>query len=118
MRTRYRHVSAAMLLSCWLFAFLAWASDNGLLKVEPDRPDVSNSTLTVPVRALQVELGLEYARSHNEATERRLAVQTTLRTGLGDRVEVRLDGEPLVRLKEASDDIGLGDIAVGLKYRV
>jgi hypothetical protein len=87
------------------------------MKVEPDRPSVSNSTHTVAVRALQVELGLEYAWSHNDATERRLAVQTTLRTGLSDRLEVRLDGEPLVRLREEHDDIGLGDMAVGVKYR-
>jgi hypothetical protein len=88
------------------------------LTVAPDRPDISTSTHTAPVRALQVELGLEYARFHNDTTERRLAVQATLRTGLSDRLEVRLDGEPLVRLKEESDDIGLGDMAVGLKYRV
>jgi hypothetical protein len=111
-------VSAALLLCCWWLASLAWASDDGLFKVEPDRPDVSNSTHTVPIRALQVELGLEYARPHNDATERRLALQTTLRTGLTDRLEVRLDSEPLVRLKEDSDDVGLGDIAVGMKARL
>jgi len=97
---------------------MGWAAEDGLLTVEPDRPDISNSTYTVPVRALQVELGLEYARAHNDPTERRLALQTTLRTGLSDRLEVRLDGVPLVRLKETSDDIGMGDIAPGLKYRV
>jgi hypothetical protein len=107
------------LLSCgWLVASLVWASDDGVLTVEPDRPDISNSTHTVPVRALQVELGLAYAQTHNGPTERRLALQTTLRTGVSDRLEVRLDGEPLVRLQEASDDLGLGDIAVGVKYRV
>jgi hypothetical protein len=96
---------------------IVWASEDALLTVEPDRPDISNSTHTVPVRALQVELGLEYVRSH-DPTERRLALQTTLRAGLSDRLEVRLDGVPLVRLKEASDDLGLGDLAPGLKYRV
>jgi hypothetical protein len=118
-QARTGRVWPAFLTCCWLLASLVWASDDSLLKVEPDRPTVSNSTHTAPVRALQVELGLEYARSHNDtsATERRLAVQTTLRTGLSDRFEVRLDGEPLVRLKEEHDDIGLGDMAVGVKYR-
>jgi hypothetical protein len=116
--TRNRHVWPALLACGWLVASLGWAADEVSLTVEPDRPDISNSTHTVPVRALQVELGLEYARSHNDPTERRLALQTTLRTGLTDRLEVRLDGEPLVRLQEESDDIGLGDMAVGLKYRV
>jgi hypothetical protein len=101
-----------------LVAALSWAADDGPLQIEPDRPDISNSTHTVPVRALQVELGLEDARSHNNSTERRLALQTTLRTGLSDRLEVRLDSELLVRLKEDSDDVGLGDIAVGVKARV
>jgi len=108
----------ALLACAWLVATLAWASEDVLLTVEPDRPDISNSTHTVPVRALQVELGLEYARTHNDPSERRLALQTTLRTGLSDRLEVRLDGTPLVRLREASDDLGLGDIAPGLKYRI
>lgn len=108
----------ALLAGAWFVATLAWASEDVLLTVEPDRPDISNSTHTVPVRALQVELGLEYARTHNDPSERRLALQTTLRTGLSDRLEVRLDGTPLVRLREASDDLGLGDIAPGLKYRI
>jgi hypothetical protein len=117
-----RHVPGwqAVLVCCWVLASLVWASDDGPVNVEPDRPTVSNSTHTVPVKALQVELGLEYARSRHDSnpTERRLALHTTLRTGLSDRVEVRLEGEPLVRLQEEHDDIGLGDMAVGLKYRV
>ena len=90
------------LLACgWLVASLGWSADDGLLQV-----------------ALQVELGLEYARSHHDTTERRLAAQTTLRTGLTDRLELRLDSEPLVRIKEDSDDVGLGNIALGVKDRV
>jgi Putative MetA-pathway of phenol degradation len=99
-------------------ASLGWASEDDRFTVEPDRPDISISTHTVPVCALQVELGLEYARSHDDPTERRLALQTTLRTGLTDRLEVRLDSEPVVRLQEDSDDAGVGDIAVGVKARL
>ncbi len=115
---RCRHLIGALAVAVGLVAALSWAADDSRFTVEPDRPDISNSTYTVPVRALQVELGLEYARSHNDTTERRLALQTTLRTGLTERLEVRLDGEPLVRLKEDSDDVGLGDIAVGVKARL
>jgi hypothetical protein len=116
--TRHGPVWPALLACGWLVASLGWAADDGLPQVEPDRPDVSNSTHTVLVRALQVELGLEYAGSHHDPTERRPALQTALRTGLTDRLEVRLDGEPLVRLKEDSDDVGLGDLAVGVKARL
>jgi hypothetical protein len=117
---RCRHPIGAIAVAVGLVAALSWAADDGLLKVEPDRPTVSTSTHTVPVKALQVEVGLEYARSHQDSspTERRLALQTSLRTGLTDRLEVRLDGEPLVRLQEDSDDVGLGDLAVGVKARV
>jgi hypothetical protein len=115
---RCRSPIGAIAVAVGLVAALSWAADDSLFTVEPDRPDISNSTHTVPVRALQAELGLEYARSHNDTTERRLALQTTLRTGLTDRLEVRLDSEPLVRLKEDSDDVGLGDLAVGVKARV
>ena len=108
----------ALAVAVGLVAALSWAADDSRFTVEPDRPDISNSTHIVPVRALQAELGLEYARAHDDTLGRRLALQTTLRTGLTDRLEVRLDGEPLVRLKEDSDDVGLGDLAVGVKARV
>jgi hypothetical protein len=117
-RTRHRRVWSALLACGWLVASMGWASEDDRFTVEPDRPDISNSTHTVPVHALQVELGLEYARFHNDTTERRLALQTTLRTGLTDRLEVRLDSEPLVRVQEDSDEVGLGDIALGVKARV
>jgi hypothetical protein len=117
-RTRHRRVWSALLACGWLVASMGWASEDDRFTVEPDRPDISNSTHTVPVRALQVELGLEYVRFHHDTTERRLALQTTLRTGLTDRLEVRLDSEPLVRVQEDSDEVGLGDIALGVKARV
>ncbi len=117
-RTHYRRVWSALLACGLLVASMGWTSENDRFTVEPDRPDISNSTHAVPVGALQVELGLEYARFRNGTTERRLALQTTLRTGLTDRLEVRLDSEPLVRVQEDSDDVGLGDLALGVKARV
>jgi hypothetical protein len=71
---RCRHPMGVIAVAVVLVAALGWAVDDGLLTVEPDRPDSSHRTHTVPVRALQVELGLEYARSHNDTTERRLAL--------------------------------------------
>lgn len=111
------HVLAALLTVCVLLISAAVAS--GESEVTPDRPDVSNSTQTVPLGAFQIEAGLEYARSSIAArpAERRLAVQATLRTGLTDRVEVRFEGEPLVRLRGAEDDTDRGDLTLGFKYR-
>ncbi len=87
--------------------------------IEPDRPDVANSATTVPPGAVQLETGIEYARTRagGEPDERRLAAQATLRVGLTDRLEARLEGEPLVRLRGPEDDTGHGDLAVGVKYR-
>ena len=62
--------------------------------------------------------GLEYARFHHDTTERRLALQTTLRTGLTDRLEVRLDSEPLVRCRGRPGRRGPGGPALGVKARV
>src|SRR5687768_6214302 len=42
----------------------------------------------------------------------------TARAGLTDRLELRLEGEPLVALRGEQHATGLGDLTVGLKYRV
>ncbi len=95
------------------------ASARAESEVTPDRPGVTDDTRTVPLGAFQIEAGLEYARTNVAASpaERRLAVQTALRIGLADRLEVRLEGEPLVRLRGAEEDTGPGDLTLGLKYR-
>ena len=87
--------------------------------VVTDRPDVTNAPTTVPFGAFQMEAGLEFARTRLAASpaERRLAVQGTLRAGLTDNLEARLDGEPLVRLRGPEDATDRGDLALGLKYR-
>jgi len=109
-----------LLLACGLLCAPALVASQDLPpEVAPDRPSLTNSTQTVPVGALQIELVLEYAPSSlaDSPSERRLAMQATLRAGLTDRLEVRLDSEPLVWLRQAQDHTGLGDVALGMKYR-
>jgi hypothetical protein len=88
-------------------------------RIEPDRPDGADSTSTVPVGALQIESGVDYSRAKvgGIPAERRLAFGALLRAGLTDRIEVRLDGEPIVRLRGPDDDTGHGDLTVSAKYR-
>lgn len=88
-------------------------------EVDPDRPDISNSARTLPRGIVQVESGTEYARTSRGGTsaERRLAVQLDVRAGLTDRLEARLESEPLVRLRGSDDDTGSGDYTFGVKYR-
>ncbi len=107
-------VWAVLLTFCLLLVAQAEAADDS--EVAPDRPTVTNSAETVPAAALQIETGLEYARSSNP-TERRLTVQATLRIGLSDRLEARLDSEPLVRLQQNRSTTSNGDVALGVKYR-
>ncbi|MBI4635178.1 MAG: transporter [Candidatus Rokubacteria bacterium] len=88
--------------------------------IEPDRPDVTNGVKTVPPGAFQIETGAAYSQRSIAAShaEGRLAVETTLRAGLTERLEMRLDGEPFVRLRGEEDDTSHGDLTLGLKYRV
>ena len=88
-------------------------------EVDPDRPSVANSARTVPPRAVQLETGFEYSRTSTAGTprERRFVVDALARIGVLDRLEVDLDIEPIVRLRGAEDDTGVGDLTLGLKYR-
>ena len=119
MRMRSIQIWLALLACGLLCASVLMASQDVPSEVASDRPSVSNSTQTVPVGALQIELGLEYARSSvtDGPAEHRLATQATLRAGLTDRFEARVEGEPLVRLRQEQDDTGPGDVALGVKYR-
>jgi Putative MetA-pathway of phenol degradation len=95
----------------------ALANDN---EIEPDRPDVSTSARPVGRCVIQLETGLDYARTSlaGSAAERRFAVQGTLRIGLTDALEARLEGEPLVRLRSSEEETDIGDLFIGLKYRL
>jgi hypothetical protein len=50
-------------------------------------------------------------------SQRRLSWELTLRTGLTERIELRVDSEPVVRLRGEDDVTGSGDYAFALKYR-
>jgi hypothetical protein len=88
-------------------------------EIDPDRPDVSTSARTVPPGVVQVETGVTYARTRlaSSPDEHRLSVPATLRIGITERLEVRVDAEPFVRLRGPDDDTGSGDYAFGVKYR-
>lgn len=87
-------------------------------RVDPDRPSVSNSARTVPPGAVQIESGIEYARTSmgGARTERQLSVQATGRAGVAERLELRVEMEPLVHLKGPADETGVGDLVLGAKW--
>lgn len=88
-------------------------------RIQTDRPSVSNSTSTVPPGAFQIESGVEYSRTSvgGSPAERQFTLDATLRVGLTERIEISLDGEPLVRIRGERDDTGNGDLSLEGKYR-
>lgn len=88
-------------------------------EIAPDRPDVTDGAATVAPGALQLEAGVAYekARVGGRASDQRLGVQAVLRAGVTERFEVRLEGEPLVRLRGEAADTGAGDLVLASKYR-
>ena len=89
-------------------------------EVNPDRPGISTGAETVPRGVLQLEAGGEYARERRagEPSQRRASVVTTLRYGLLDGLELRIDGEPFVALRNGDDATNVGDISLGAKWRL
>ena len=96
----------------------AWAAEEPE-PIAPDRAGAATSTATVGRGAWQLEAGLAYQRERiaGSPTERRFTVEAALRAGITERLELRVDGEPLVRLRGAEDDTSHGDFRLGAKYR-
>jgi hypothetical protein len=106
-------LATALLLGCACVA----AADEG--DIETDRPDVSTSARTVARGVFQIETGVAYGVTSRGGApaQRRLSWEATTRVGLSERVEVRADFEPVVRLRGADDVTGSGDYTFALKYR-
>jgi hypothetical protein len=83
--------------------------------VEPDRPDQTSRPTTLASGAVQLEGGVVYEGP--DAGERAFRVEATLRYGLTDRVELRLEGEPFVNQWNSEDTSGLGDLTLSVRYR-
>jgi hypothetical protein len=107
-------------LLIWLCLVLGAGSVAGAAEsmVSPDRPDVTDNTATVPLGAVQIETGVEYVRARRAGApaEQSLTLSPTVRAGLGDRLEARLEGEGLIRLR-GGEDADRGALGLGLKYR-
>ena len=111
-----RRLAAASLLVLVLAGPAPGAADD---VIDPDRPDVSSSANTVRPGRVQVEGGLlfERTRTAGEPAEKRLSAETMIRIGVRDRLEVRVDGEPVVRLRGADEATDVGDVTLSAKWR-
>jgi hypothetical protein len=112
-----RTVALPVFLVTVLIARSAFGQDDDL---NSDRPGVGTNAFTVPRGALQLEAGLDYARERRagEPTQRRSSIAGLLRYGLLDGVELRVEGEPVVRLRGAEDATDAGDFVLSAKLRL
>lgn len=111
-----RRLAAACLLVAGT-AGAAPAADREL--VDPDRPDISSSATIAPPGAVQLESGMFYAktRTAGEPTEHRLSLEAVLRLGVIERLEVRLEMEPIVRFRGTEDLTDVGNFGLSAKWR-
>jgi hypothetical protein len=112
-----RASSHLLIVLVLVVASTGWAQEDD---VSPDRPGAGTSAITVPRGALQIETGVDHAseRRAGEPTQRRTSLATTVRYGLFEGVELRLDGEPFVALRGGEHATNIGDVFLGAKLRV
>jgi outer membrane putative beta-barrel porin/alpha-amylase len=97
----------------------AWAADEPE-PISPDRAGAATNASPVGRGVLQLETGLVYGRERvaNSPDDRRFTVETAIRAGLTERLELQVQAEPVVRLRGADDATDHGDIGLGAKYRL
>jgi len=88
-------------------------------RIQTDRPSVSTSASTVQPGAFQIESGATYSRTSvgGSAADKQFTLELTLRAGVTERLEVRLEGEPLVVTRNEHDDTTVGNLTLDAKYR-
>ena len=103
-----------------LLALLASPVEAADDEMDPDRPDVASSARTVGRGRVQLESGIFFARTRlaGEPTERRVSPEAMLRLGVTEAFEVRVAGEPIVRLRGAEDATDVGDFWASAKWQV
>lgn len=110
-------VALAMLLL--VVVPVAAAANEDTDVIQPDRAGAASGAATAKPGEVQLELGLQYARERmaGSPTGRRFSVEANLTVGLTERLEIAVDGEPLVRLRGSEDETDAGDVFLALKYR-
>lgn len=112
-------VKAALRIAAAIVFVAAGVPAARAAEIEPDRPEVTESARLVPRGALQLESGLAYSRERRggRPTEETFEAEADLRIGLWHDLELNLGWSPLVRVRGADDDTGIGDVTLGVRYR-
>jgi hypothetical protein len=123
MQPSIRFVSLACLLAGVFAAPAARADDDA---INPDRPNVANSSQVVGNRRVQLETGVQWDRQRDlDAHVRTLTTPTLLRIGVADALELRVETDGRT-IEHASDpgtgahtvSAGWADVSAGVKWHV
>jgi hypothetical protein len=99
-------------------AALAAAETTGEPELLTDRPDFTETAVVVPLRSLQVEIGLTYANSGDGARVFN-APELLLRYGVARRTEIRLGLPDYVTVRGGGPRISqFGDTYLGIKQQL
>jgi hypothetical protein len=123
MQPSIRFVSLACLLA-GVFAVPAARADDDA--INPDRPNVANSSQVVGNRRVQLETGVQWDRQRDpDAHVRTLTTPTLLRIGVADALELRVetDGRTIEHASAPGTgahtvSAGWADISAGVKWHV
>lgn len=85
-------------------------------EIEVDRPDVTNSSVVVPVDSLQVENGINLTRRSSSTTWD--GTNSRFRLGVAHCLEVLLDVPDLTQTIQGAAASGLSDIAPAVKRQI
>ena len=124
MPTTTRLVSCACLLAGVLSLPAAHADDDDA--INPDRPNVANSSQVVGNRRVQLETGVQWDRQRDlDAHVRTLTTPTLLRIGVADALELRVetDGRTIAHASDPASgahtvSAGWADLSAGVKWHV
>jgi hypothetical protein len=81
--------------------------------VQPERPTVATHAFTVAPGYLEIETGVE--RDHLSSGANSLSAPTVVKIGLASRAQLGID---IPAVKAPGMPAGIGDVSVGIKYRV
>jgi hypothetical protein len=86
-------------------------------EIVTDRPDVTESSIVVPKRSLQLENGMTWTSDHGGQTLD--LSETLMRFGLSTRTEIRIVVPNYLGGLAGADSVsGFGDIALGMKQQI
>lgn len=88
-------------------------------EIDPDRPELTESAKLVPRGAWQLESGLALSRERQggRRAESAFEAEADLRIGVARDLELDVGWAPLVHVWGPADDAGIGDVALGARYR-